>query len=58
MYLNENYNIDSSILLTLIQEEKLPVVKTLHDIPYIHSGYVSTLIEQRKIDNVREDTGS
>jgi hypothetical protein len=33
-----------------------PMTKTLHNLAYIHSGYVSILLEARKDDNGRENS--
>ena len=55
-YLNENYGIDSMILIELIKANKLDMEDMLFKIPYLHSGYISVLLEDRKLENVREDS--
>lgn len=46
---NENYSMDSAILLALIKDNDLPFTKTLTNIPYIHSGYLTVILP--KADN-------
>jgi hypothetical protein len=41
-------------LLALIKEKGLPLIKTLEEIPYIHSGYVN-IITPKADDNGRSD---
>lgn len=47
-YTDENYNLDSLILLKLIEEKNLPASKILFEIPFIHSGYLDSTIPKSK----------
>lgn len=49
-YLSVDYAIDSAILLALIQDKNLPIERTLRLIPYIHSGYLDTILEKNNGD--------
>ena len=44
-YLKDNYSIDSYILIALIKEQKLPLTEMLRAIPFIHSGFLTRLLE-------------
>ena len=46
-YLNEYYSLGaaSAILLKLIEEQDLPVKESLELIPYIHSGYLTIIVD-------------
>jgi len=45
-YLSEYYGIDSAVLLALIKELDVPVTRTLHDIPFIHAGYLDIILQE------------
>jgi hypothetical protein len=49
-YNSANYEINSAIMLKLIEEDGLPIKKTITLIPYCHSGYISS-IQPRVSDN-------
>ena len=42
-FLKENYSIDSTIMLKLIEDRQMDLQATLFGIPYLHSGYISTV---------------
>jgi hypothetical protein len=44
-YLSEYYGIDSAVLLALIRDKELDVEETLYLIPFIHSGYLSIVVD-------------
>lgn len=50
-FLSEHYAIDSTLLLRLIDEKKLALEQTLFNIPYIHSGYVATILPKESTSN-------
>jgi hypothetical protein len=49
-YNSANYEINSAVMLKLIDVDNLPVKQTIEYIPYIHSGYIKT-IQPRTTDN-------
>jgi hypothetical protein len=53
--MSEYYVLDTALLLRLIDEFKLPVVKALTYIPYIHSGYLSIVLEENKTDGTKDN---
>ena len=53
--MSEYYVLDSALLLELIKEYKLPLVKALTYIPYIHSGYLSIVLEENKTDGPKDN---
>ena len=54
----EFYEIDSTILLALINDKYLSVSDSLDRITYIHSGYVSTLLTGRNSSNASSNRES
>jgi hypothetical protein len=54
-YMSEYYVLDTALLLRLIDEFELPVVKALTYIPYIHSGYLSIVLEENKTDGTKDN---
>lgn len=54
-YLNEYYSIDSAILLAIIKDKGMSVTKTLSNIPYIHSGYISIISDKAEDDGRSEE---
>jgi hypothetical protein len=57
-YLNENYGLDSAVLLAIIKEKELPVIQTLTDIPYIHSGYLNVVLPKADSNGESKDIDS
>jgi hypothetical protein len=55
-YLSEYYALDSAILIELIKENKVSMESALSEIPYIHSGYLNIILEEK--ENGRTDTES
>ena len=49
-YLDENYRVNAVVLIELIKANAAPMEKTLHDIPYLHSGYVSTILPTKSTE--------
>ena len=45
-FLKENYSIDSAIMLKLIEDKEMDLQVTLFGLPYLHSGYISTVFPQ------------
>lgn len=50
-FLSENYAIDSTLMLRLIDEKKLALEQTLFNIPYIHSGYLDVILPKATTSN-------
>ena len=46
-FLTKEYAIDTALMLRLIDEEKLDLKDSLRYIPYIHSGYISSILPKR-----------
>lgn len=55
IYYLKDYSLDSAIILKLIDEEGLPVRKTLEEIAYMHSGYIE-IAGPKERDNDRKNT--
>jgi hypothetical protein len=48
LYLDENFVLNSAILLRLIDKKDLDIEQALMDIFYIHSGYVDVILQDMK----------
>lgn len=48
LYLDEHFGLDSAIILRLLDKYQIDIEEGLKDIHYIHSGYVSIIIEDMK----------
>ena len=48
LYLDENYSLDSAILLRLIDKKDLDIEQALLDIFLMHSGYVDVILQDMK----------
>lgn len=54
--MTEYYGLDSKVLLALIQDKAMPVTRTLELIPYLHSGYVDTILPRSSENGNRKNT--
>ena len=50
-YLKEYYTLDTVVLIELIKAHSADMIKILHDIPYIHSGYLSIIVDPPEESN-------
>jgi hypothetical protein len=48
LYLDENFGLDSAIVLRLLDKKNIDIEEGLRDIFYIHSGYVGVIIQDMK----------
>lgn len=53
-YLTENYGVDTMLLLKMIEARGLELEKTLNLIAYIHSGFLSVVIEDMRLKAERD----
>jgi hypothetical protein len=55
-YHDKDYHISSIVLIELIKANNLDMVRTLEYVPYIHSGYISILLEDRNTKDGNEES--
>jgi len=51
LFLLDYYAIDSTIMIELVKEQKLPIQETITHIAYIHNSYSKLLLDSRKATN-------
>lgn len=59
-YIDENYSLNTTVVVELIKDGQYNMTYMLKSIPYIHSGYTKVLSEyiKKKLDKNKPSTGT